>query len=242
MDLNNEIYVTSDETFRENTVMLKLFGIPFYLICLGIFSKITMELTGTGVLITPISWVFDMGIFYLWHVHAHYRINSIPFNSIAHQVHNDHHYVDFPPKYFWGSPSPYGSMWRNRFQPGKSEPFDIYDWVDSINTKLANEFFAISLYVLVTLGKRFIWGLDWTTILATVVQSFLVLEIGNYLHMSFHTKDHWLAKYKIWRELRYLHYLHHCADTKRNYMVFAFIFDKVFGTYVKTNTLRKKAE
>ena len=242
MNLNSDIYATSDEMFRENTVMLKLFGIPFYLLFFSIFSKLTMEITGTGFFTTGISWVFDMVVFYLWHVQAHYQINLIPFNSIAHQVHNKHHYIDFPPKYFWGSPSPYGLKWRNKDQPIKPEPFNIYNWIGLIKTKLANEFLAIGLYVLVTIGKIFIWRLNWPTIFATIVQSFLVLEIGHYLHMSFHTKDHWLGKYKLWRELRYLHYLHHCADTKHNYMLFAFAFDKAFGTYVNTNSVRKSTE
>lgn len=228
----DDLYKTSIEQFKEPTINIKLFGIPLYLICLSLFSKITMVFTNTSFFTTPISWFFDMITFYLWHVHAHHKLPAIPFNSIAHSVHNDHHYTNFPPGYFWGSRSEYGLKWRSR---SKYELSIIYDSLPlhelSFINSIKNEFYAIVLYLIITIGKRYICGLDWLTIGFTTIQSFIIMFIGNYLHNSFHTKSHWLKKYSMWRELRYLHYLHHCGDTKHNYAIFAFLFDKMFGTY-----------
>lgn len=225
-------YKTSLNQFKEQTINIKLLGIPLYLVCLGIYSKVTVIYTGTSFLTTPTSWLFDLVTFYLWHVQAHYSIPSIPFNSFAHSVHNNHHYLNFPPGYFWGSTSKFGLEWRAR---SKKELLIIYDSLPlhelNLINSITNEFYAIVLYGLGILGKRYICGLDWLTIGFTIAQSFIILFLGNYLHNSFHTKSHWLEKYTIWRELRYLHYLHHCGDTKHNYAIFAFVFDKLFDTY-----------
>ncbi len=225
-------YKTSIEQFKESTINIKLFGIPLYFLCLSIFSKITMKFTNTSFLTTPISWFFDMITFYLWHVHAHHKLPGVPFNSYSHFLHNNHHYTNFPPNYFWGSTSEFGLEWRTKSKNElkliyNSLPLHELNFINSIK----NEFYAIVLYLIIMLGKRFFCELDWLTIGFTIIQSFIMIFIGNYLHNSFHTKSHWLEKYSMWRELRYLHYLHHCGDTKHNYVIFAFLFDKIFGTY-----------
>ena len=233
-------YKTSEQTFKEDTIMLKLVGVPLYLFCLGLFSKITMELTGTIFLTTPVSWMCDMIIFYLWHVHAHYKLDFIPFNDVAHRVHNEHHYVNFPPGFFWGSPSESGLAWRKQSQsPWSVIQESLLLQGSGIVESFGNQFYAIVLYLILTLTKRFFCGFSWGTIWMTSVQSFLIMFLGNYLHKSFHIKSHWLEQFKLWRELRYLHYLHHCGDTKHNYSIFAFVFDKIFGTYKNKKAIKK---
>lgn len=55
---------------------------------------------------------------------------------------------------------------------------------------------------------------------------------NNYLHDSFHIKNHWLCKYKWYIKLVKLHYEHH-INMQKNFGIYSFIWDKTFGTFVK---------
>jgi sterol desaturase/sphingolipid hydroxylase (fatty acid hydroxylase superfamily) len=67
-------------------------------------------------------------------------------------------------------------------------------------------------------------------------QGAIVNFLVNYLHMSFHVENHWMNKYTLYLELKYLHYLHHTGDTKHNYAICFFKIDKMFETYIKQKT------
>jgi len=242
-----DTYKTSEKDFKEDTVMLKLYGVPFYLMCLCLYSKIAMDLTGTSFFTMPTMWALTMTIYYLWHVQAHHKLDFIPFNNVATKIHHDHHFVNFPPNYFWGSTSEVGLKWRKQSKNTYLVMFDsIFFFCIDFKEAITNLFYAISLDLVLLFCMRVILNLPWSVIFMGNLQSFIVLSIGNYLHNSFHIKSPWLEKFKLWRELRYLHYLHHCGDTKHNYSIFAFVFDKIFGTYKKnmravgTNTVKEE--
>ena len=56
---------TNDEMFKvSGTQNIKLYGYPFYFTMIWLYSYITNKLTGSPMLITPISWFIDMIIFY----------------------------------------------------------------------------------------------------------------------------------------------------------------------------------
>lgn len=62
----------------------------------------------------------------------------------------------------------------------------------------------------------------------------IVAFINNYLHDSFHIKDHWLYRVplfsNIFRYWVYLHRLHH-IKMNTNFGIFSFIFDRLFKTF-----------
>lgn len=216
---------------EENTLYLKWFGVPFYISMLLLFSKITVYLTNTSFYTTPLSWFCDMLIFYAWHVQAHYKLPFIPFNSLCNEYHNLHHYTFFPANYFYGSTK--AKEWKDKNKTSKSYlifqslPLHELSFFDS----LKNESFAL-FFVFVKILIMYIFiKLSVLTIIMTLIQGLLVNFIGNYLHLSFHVENHFLNKYKLYRELKYLHYLHHKGDTKHNYGIFFFGFDKWFETY-----------
>ena len=64
-----------------------------------------------------------------------------------------------------------------------------------------------------------------------ILQSFL----HYYLHDAYHIKNHWLSKIPfvkdIFAKLYQLHYLHHLRMSK-NFGIFVFHWDKVFGTKI----------
>jgi sterol desaturase/sphingolipid hydroxylase (fatty acid hydroxylase superfamily) len=56
--------------------------------------------------------------------------------------------------------------------------------------------------------------------------------VNDRVHLYFHIKDCWLEKYKWFRRLRALHYLHH-RNMKFNYGITTFYIDKLLKTFKK---------
>lgn len=52
------------------------------------------------------------------------------------------------------------------------------------------------------------------------------------IHECFHIKDHWLNKYRFFRRLKELHWLHH-KHPKMNHGILWFFPDRLFGTFQK---------
>lgn len=83
--------------------------------------------------------------------------------------------------------------------------------------------------VLAILGI-FSWPIALTVLAVEALMGFL----HNYLHDSFHIKNHWMTRvpglkgiFHRWVEL---HYLHH-VDMSKNYGIFTFFWDRFFRTY-----------
>jgi hypothetical protein len=226
---NNAIY-------RTNTHYAKQFCIPLYLSGLFLFSYITIKITNTHFLTTLISYFIDIFIFYLWHVQAHHDYWFIPFNKICHHYHEIHHKQFFPPSDFYGEKKQNEWITKNHnflYLIYQSLPLHELNFIES----LKNEGFAIILGLIILLIKMFIIKLSYLTILMTLIQTFTINFFGNYLHLSYHIKNHWLSKYEWYKDLRYLHYLHHCGDTKHNYLIMFFGFDIIFKSYKKKITV-----
>jgi len=83
ININKKIPIeTNDEMFKvRGTQNIKLYGYPFYIMMICLYSYLTNKFTDASMIITPISWFIDMIIFYIWHVQAHHRINWLPFNK-----------------------------------------------------------------------------------------------------------------------------------------------------------------
>lgn len=233
MTNNIQVETTDDMFVVKGTKNIKWFGYPFYISMIYLYSYLTKYFTGCSLYITPISWFVDMIIFYAWHVQAHHKISWIPFNESCHNWHNLHHQRFFPAKHFYGTDK--ALEWINGC---KNEWFLIRHALPLGELKPAesiqNESFGIFMAIIVTTIKYFVFKLPTNVIIATIIQGLLVDFAGNYLHLSFHVKDHWLNKFETYKELKYLHWEHHKGDTKRNYAIFFFGLDKMFETYVRT--------
>ncbi len=68
-----------------------------------------------------------------------------------------------------------------------------------------------------------------TTVLVIAVAVSLGL-LNNWLHDSFHIKDHFLNFFGWFRKLVELHFEHH-MDMQKNFGIFLFMWDKLFKTY-----------
>lgn len=54
--------------------------------------------------------------------------------------------------------------------------------------------------------------------------------LNDYVHDNMHVRDHWLNRFGWFRDAKVVHFLHH-RDMKRNFGIFFFAWDRVFGTY-----------
>lgn len=212
---------TTEDMFKENnTLHLKWIGAPFYVSMIILYSWITVQLTGTSLWTTPISWFVDICIFYTWHTQAHHVLPWIPFNNFCHKCHDLHHFHFFPANNFYGSK--HATEWRENANKGfyllnQSLPLHELGFLES----LQNESFGLAMAVISTFIKYKVLDFSLPTLIAMIIQGTLVNFIGNYLHLSFHVENYWMNEYKLYRELKYLHYLHHTGDTKQNYAIFS---------------------
>lgn len=82
-----------------------------------------------------------------------------------------------------------------------------------------------------------IWGiLPFYLMVGILVVEALVGFLNDYLHDAFHINHHWLLRTPVLKDIFRigirLHYLHH-VDMGTNYGIFAFHWDKLFGTFRK---------
>jgi sterol desaturase/sphingolipid hydroxylase (fatty acid hydroxylase superfamily) len=74
------------------------------------------------------------------------------------------------------------------------------------------------------------WYLALISLVAMVIFGFL----SNYLHDSFHIRNHWLNYIPIiktpFKKWVLLHWIHH-FDQRSNFGIFCFWFDRIFGTF-----------
>lgn len=221
---------TSQFEHRKISKTTILYCSLFYITWLLTFSYLIKNIANTYYITSIISYFVNLFIFYLWHIQAHNDYWFIPFNKVCRKYHNIHHYVYFPKSDF------YGEM-KVEWKKNKENllihaiPLNELYFVNS----LQNEGFAIILGFIVAIFEKYVFKLTNLTILLLIIQSIITNYLGNYLHLSFHNKDSWLNKYEWFKDLKYLHYLHHCGNTKHNYMLVYFTFDKMFNSYLNCN-------
>jgi sterol desaturase/sphingolipid hydroxylase (fatty acid hydroxylase superfamily) len=55
--------------------------------------------------------------------------------------------------------------------------------------------------------------------------------LNDWVHDSGHIRNHWASRFGWWRKCRDLHVQHH-ANMRKNYGIFLFVWDRVFGTFL----------
>lgn len=100
------------------------------------------------------------------------------------------------------------------------------------------KFFLISAIPLI-LTPIVLWLIGWLPLSLMITALFVEALMGflhNYLHDAFHIEKHWLYGVPflgvIFGKWVSIHYLHH-VDMGKNYGIFFFFYDRLFGTYWK---------
>lgn len=110
---------------------------------------------------------------------------------------------------------------------------DVYRQPGKDNTVKLFAFAAIIPVGLLFLSF-FLGFMSLSTLIVVCITLAILGFLHDYLHDSFHIRNHWLTKLPIinklfgrWNEL---HYLHH-VDMQKNFGIFSFHWDRVFKTF-----------
>ena len=102
------------------------------------------------------------------------------------------------------------------------------------------KFFALAALPLI-LTPIVLWAvgiLPLSLMITVLVVEGLMGFLHDYLHDTFHIKDHWLSRTPVLRVIFakwvQLHYLHH-VDMGKNFGIFVFHWDRVFKTFWKSD-------
>jgi hypothetical protein len=141
-----------------------------------------------------------------------HRILHKPWSGYLYKKHLVHHQVLYPPTNY------VSDKYRNA---GKD------------NT--ARTFIIIALPLIILPIILWLVGcLPLFLMITVLVVEGLVGFFNNYLHDSFHIRDHWMYQVPLFgllfKHWVYLHWLHH-VRTDTNYSIFWFVPDKLFGTF-----------
>lgn len=98
--------------------------------------------------------------------------------------------------------------------------------------------FAPVFVVIMLVAGAITWKLGWPVwVIVTLCANLLGFGFFNdYVHDSFHIKDHWLGRFKWWKDARDLHFIHH-MNMRVNFGIVLFSWDKVFKT-LRSQTLK----
>lgn len=224
--------MVDNKLIEDGTREAMMLFFPIYFVGISIFVAVSVYFTNTSYFTTPLSLLVDLLVFYLWHYQAHHDLPWVPFNKKCREYHHIHHELIFPPGKFYGSDVNEAKVWEDESQQKyflvrSALPLNELPFFDS----LQNVGFAVLLVIIATIIKYQVFKLSVYTILITLLQGMTVNYVGNYLHLSFHTKNHFLSQYKWFRQLRTMHVLHHNDDI--NYSIAFFGFDSLFNTFKK---------
>jgi hypothetical protein len=167
-------------------------------------------------LIVIILSTFIVGSFagYLLHLLMHTRFSKLPTMRRVSKSHNVHHSL-----YTIRDSGPYSFESEEYRSAGRDDSAFVF--VPAITLAIG----------LMCLAFWFVFQAWWIYPIILAVGTSIGWLNGK-LHECFHIKDHWLNKYKLFREWKRLHWLHH-KYPKMNHGIIWFIPDKVFGTFRK---------
>lgn len=142
----------------------------------------------------------------------HYCIHQ-PWTGFVHRSHLHHHNVLYPPSDFTSI---------------------VYRDAGKFSTP---KFFLIAAIplILAPIVLCCLHIISWPIMLTVLVVEGIMGFLHDYLHDAFHIRAHWLYSVpvirKMFRRWVGLHYLHHVGKMDRNFGIFSFLWDRIFGSF-----------
>ena len=131
-------------------------------------------------------------------------------SGFFYRAHHNHHYIQYPPNDFFSEA--YRSAGKDN-----SGKFFILAFLPMI----------IGWFVFVFLAH-----ISLVIGIGVIIEMVIIGLAHDILHDAFHIQNHWLNKFAIFRRWVELHKIHH-IDVSKNYGIFDFLWDRVFGTFEK---------
>lgn len=100
----------------------------------------------------------------------------------------------------------------------------------------STRFFAVAALplILAPLILLLVGFISWPVALVILFVEGAIGFLHNYMHDAFHINNHWLNKIPVinrsfdrWNKIHYIHHI----DMSKNYGIFTFFWDRLFGTY-----------
>lgn len=208
--LNESTVITTIDSMKpSNDGKLHVMFVPVYMAIIIILSILASYIVNTSCFVFFGLYFVYLFVLHIWHYQAHHDIWWVPFNKACRKYHHDHHWVNFPPNKFYGSPD--ATEYLEKYKNNK-----MYTILSALPAQSSIE--HESLIYLIFLGiitvEFYIFKFNTATILMTGLEAIVFGLVGNYLHMAYHVKDHYLSKYHWFQNLRWIHYCHHLNTAK----------------------------
>jgi hypothetical protein len=203
---------------------------PIYVCLLLVYSIFGGWLSHSPWYTFILFYIAFMLAFYVWHVQAHLAYPWFPCNTRCRAYHREHHWDFFPPSAFYGTSEALAagqdakvmSSWMSAMPLASSPAHEALLYM-----------FFVSIMVIGVL-----LGLSRTGVVLALIEGGVIGIVGNYLHISFHVKDHWLGRNRWtkgwWHELQAIHFVHHVGAAHQNYAMVNFAVDRIFHSYFAT--------
>ena len=140
----------------------------------------------------------------------------------------------------WGLHQPWAGRFNNSHMMHHLKFYPPQDFISeeyrSAGKDSATRFFALaSLPFIIAPFVLWFWGiLPFGCVIVVLVMEAMMGFLHDYLHTTFHLKNHWLARvpffHVIFAKWVRLHYLHH-VDMSKNFGIFIFHWDRIFKTF-----------
>lgn len=148
----------------------------------------------------------------------------------------------------WSLHQPWAGKFNSSHMAHHLKLYPPIDFTSEIYRKAGadstTKFFAIaSLPLIITpIVLCFVGFIPVLCLIAILLTEAIVGFLSDYLHDSFHIKNHWMTCLPvvqvIFERWIHLHYLHH-VDMSKNYGIFSFHWDRLFKTFWTSNDVSR---
>jgi hypothetical protein len=212
------------------TMLMVMYG------AVALYSWFVSSFTGSAWWLQLAFYFVDLLVFYAWHWACHQSWSPM------FPMHMQHHLTNNPVSRFFSSDE------QNLRKYGRTD-FDswakalvVLNPMQSSNVrhgwKHEGPLFAANAVVLAVAANFVSLG----DLVGAFFMGGAMGILGAGLHSSFHVRSFVLTKYAWYRELRALHFLHHCGDQKANLAVLNLGIDHLFGSLAMDDPLRHRKQ
>lgn len=174
-------------------------------------------------LTVPAFYLAGVAAYYGWHRIAHEHCSGT-----IYEVQRRYYHVTFPPTDFYGD-----AAYAGMYPDGKPTIWSLMKIWRSVNTRDQAIYFSplIAFMLAILLCGYFVCRCSGPTLLFAFIMYATLAIVGNAFRMSFHVRGFHLEKYEWYKQLRMVHYMHHCSvcyhgrTMKTDFTMVSMLFD-----------------
>ena len=192
--------------------------IPMYSLLMAFAAFVSLILK-CGLWTIPAYYAVGLTAFYVWHRLAHSTHGEM------YRIHMIHHQKSFPKDDFYGDRS--GAV-KRLYGDETPSMLRLMTPKNSMTGTLAHEGPLYILFVAILVIGKLFGGTSWAALGALTLLFLVMAMVGGALHISYHVRGFEFERFRWYRELRSLHYIHHIE--RKNFAMVNTMVDLVFGS------------